>query len=46
MSANTKRAEIRFYAELNDFLPRRHRFVTVARMPLLPGRHRPSIGSF
>jgi uncharacterized protein with PIN domain len=25
----TKRAEFRFYAELNDFLPRRHRFATV-----------------
>jgi uncharacterized protein with PIN domain len=28
---STKRAEFRFYAELNDFLPRRHRFVTVVR---------------
>ena len=28
----TKRAECRFYAELNDFLPRRHRFVTVVRL--------------
>src|SRR5262245_7459201 len=28
----TKRAEFRFYAELNDFLPRRHRFVTVERL--------------
>jgi len=27
----TKRVEFRFYAELNDFLPRRHRFVTVER---------------
>jgi uncharacterized protein with PIN domain len=29
---STKRAELRFYAELNDFLPRRHRFVTVVRL--------------
>src|SRR5262245_24984371 len=29
---STKRAEFRFYAELNDFLPRRHRFVTVVRL--------------
>lgn len=28
----TKRAEFRFYAELNDFLPRQHRFVTVVRL--------------
>ncbi|HYU77817.1 MAG TPA: Mut7-C RNAse domain-containing protein [Vicinamibacterales bacterium] len=28
----TKRAEFRFYAELNDFLPRRQRFVTVVRL--------------
>ena len=28
----TKRAEFRFYAELNDFLPRRHRFATVVRL--------------
>ena len=28
----TERAECRFYAELNDFLPRRHRFVTVVRL--------------
>jgi uncharacterized protein with PIN domain len=27
-----KRAEFRFYAELNDFLPRRHRFTTVTRL--------------
>jgi uncharacterized protein with PIN domain len=27
----TKRAEFRFYAELNDFLPPRHRFVTNVR---------------
>src|SRR5262245_46546581 len=25
-------AEFRFYAELNDFLPRRHRFMTVVRV--------------
>jgi uncharacterized protein len=30
-AASTKRAEFRFYAELNDFLPRPHRFVTVER---------------
>ena len=29
---STKRAEFRFYAELNDFLPRRHRFATVVRL--------------
>ena len=28
----TKRAEFRFYAELNDFLPRHHRFMTVVRL--------------
>jgi uncharacterized protein with PIN domain/sulfur carrier protein ThiS len=28
----TKHAEFRFYAELNDFLPRQHRFVTVVRL--------------
>jgi uncharacterized protein with PIN domain len=28
----TKRAEFRFYAELNDFLPRRQRFVTFDRV--------------
>jgi uncharacterized protein with PIN domain len=27
----SRRAEFRFYAELNDFLPRRHRFATVTR---------------
>ena len=27
----TKRAEFRFYAELNDFLPLQHRFVTMVR---------------
>jgi hypothetical protein len=27
-----KRPECRFYAELNDFLPRQHRFVTVERL--------------
>jgi uncharacterized protein len=32
MRNGTKRAEFRFYAELNDFLPRRHRFVTVVRL--------------
>jgi uncharacterized protein with PIN domain len=29
---STKRVEFRFYAELNDFLPRQHRFVTVERV--------------
>jgi len=29
---STKRAEFRFYAELNDFLPRRHRFETIVRL--------------
>lgn len=28
----SKRAEFRFYAELNDFLPRQHRFGTVVRL--------------
>src|SRR5918992_163171 len=28
----TQRAEFRFYAELNDFLPRQHRFVTLVRL--------------
>jgi Mut7-C ubiquitin len=27
----TKRAEFRFYAELNDFLPRKDRFATLSR---------------
>ncbi len=27
-----QRAEFRFYAELNDFLPRQHRFVTLVRL--------------
>jgi uncharacterized protein with PIN domain len=31
-TTGTKRAEFRFYAELNDFLPRQHRFVTVERL--------------
>src|SRR5262249_29942972 len=31
-ATNTKRVEFRFYAELNDFLPRQHRFVTVERL--------------
>jgi uncharacterized protein with PIN domain len=30
-ATSTKRAEFRFYAELNDFLPRQHRFVTIER---------------
>jgi uncharacterized protein with PIN domain len=29
---STKRAEFRFYAELNDFLPRQHRFETIVRL--------------
>jgi uncharacterized protein with PIN domain len=29
---STKRVEFRFYAELNDFLPRQHRFATFVRL--------------
>jgi uncharacterized protein with PIN domain len=31
-TTGTKCAEFRFYAELNDFLPRQHRFVTIERL--------------